>query len=189
MPTVSTVAAARLLQADDQVVRAAAGRDRDRDVVSAPERDQLPRERLVEADVVADRGHGGHVVRQGDGRPAASQRVAGEVLGVRRGAAVAEGDQVAAVLDPLADVLGAARHGAGVDRGPQLDHVLGLAPGRGLDVGEDGPGRSPRAAGTDTGSRSSPRPRWTAEPAAEAPLPSRAPANSASGTFSSATPA
>src|SRR5215204_6917063 len=41
-----------------------------------------------------------------------------------------------AVLEPLADVLRAAPHRVGVDCGAKFDHVLGLAPGRGLDVAE-----------------------------------------------------
>ena len=78
--------------AGDDVRGRPARRDRERDVARVRERDQLAREDVLESDVVRDGGDRGDVVRERDRRPAPLEEVAGDVLRVRRGAAVAERD-------------------------------------------------------------------------------------------------
>src|SRR5262249_38312079 len=126
------VAAARLVQPGDQVVRVAARGDGDGDVVGAAERDQLAGKGLIEAHAVADRGDRRRGVVEAARGPAAAECVRGEVLGIGRRAAVAEGDQVPARLESGTDRLCAPRDSARIDRRAQLDHVLRLAPGRTL---------------------------------------------------------
>src|SRR5205085_5918798 len=93
------LAAMGLLEPGQDVLRRATSGDPRGDVARPGEGDQLTREHVLEADVVAHRGYGRNVVVQGDRRPSVIERVRRQVLGVGRGAPVAERDHSPTALE------------------------------------------------------------------------------------------
>ena len=125
---------ASLLERAEDVLRPAAGGDRDDDVASLAKAPHLPCEQVLEAVVVADGGQqaavGGQVDRRKGGAVAheAADILGGEVGRVARAAAVAACYQLAAVFQAIPDQPGGAQDVL-LQRAQRFDGPGGLVDG------------------------------------------------------------